>query len=76
MDPKIEKEILESIEMGGGRLMPERVICADVRRALGDEITDELVMQNIETLRSLGEIEADIAALEGEIAGLLKGLVA
>ena len=26
--------------------------------------------------RPLGEIEADIAALEGEIAGLLKGLVA
>ena len=57
MDPVIEREILESVEMGNGRLMPERVICADVRRALGDEITDAVVLENIKTLKDVGELE-------------------
>lgn len=57
MDPVIEIEILDSIDMGNGRLMPERVICADVRRALGDDITDEVVLKNIKTMKDLGQLE-------------------
>tara|TARA_R110001599_G_scaffold351854_1_gene584913 strand:+ start:486 stop:728 length:243 start_codon:yes stop_codon:yes gene_type:complete len=58
MDPVIEIEILDSLDMGNGRLMPERVICADVRRALGDDITDSTVKENIKTLDDLNEIES------------------
>jgi len=57
MDPVIEIEILDSLDMGNGRLTPERVICADVRRALSDEITDEVVKDSIKTLVDVSEIE-------------------
>ena len=57
MEPTIEIEILDSLDMGNGRLMPERVICADVRRALGDDVTDEEILENVKTLKDVGEVE-------------------